>query len=78
MPVITKNLQATIARDLRYRFQNLMDAIEVRDLKSNREGSGKGHWTKPELLCATVGTAMELRIAVEDFKTILAEVKKLN
>lgn len=78
MPVITKNLQATIARDLRYRFQNLMDAIEARDLKSNKEGSGKGHWTNPELLCATVGTAMELRIAVEDFKTILSEVKKLN
>jgi hypothetical protein len=29
-------------------------------------------------MCATAGTAMEIRLAVEDFKGILGEIKKLK
>ncbi len=60
------------------RFSTLIDAVEPRTLKSNREGLRKGHWNNPDSLVATKGSDMEIRMAVDDFKTILAEVRKLK
>ena len=78
MPVLTKTRHDTLKVLLRDRYTTLARTLEQRDLKSAREGCTKGSWVQPELLCATNGTSLDLRVAVEDFKTILEEIKKLK
>lgn len=79
MPVLTKNHHKKLRAELQYRISELMDAFEARDLKSNREGvKGRGHWVDPDIRCATVGDSLRLNLALEDFKTILAEIKRLK
>ena len=79
MPVMSKTHHARMKKALVERFDALLDAIEPRELESAREGAGgRRHWATPEAMCATKAPAMELRLVVEDFKAILAEVKKLK
>lgn len=78
MPVMSKPRHARYELELRTRFENLMTQIAARELASPSEGVGKGEWGMPERMCATVGLSMDLRLAVEDFKAILAEVKSLK
>ena len=78
MPVLTKEKHRVMARELNVRFQVLEDAFKSRDLKSSREGLAKGRYSNPDSLCAIKSTSLDLRMAVEDFKTILAEIKKLK
>lgn len=79
MPVLDKNEHIKLMQELRGRMDVLMDCVESRPLNNNREGcTGGSHWIEPETKCATRGTASEIRIAVEYFKTILAEIKRLK
>lgn len=79
MPVLDKNEHRKLMQELRGRISALLDAFEARPLNNNREGvSGRGHWIEPETKCATNGTDSEVRMAVEDFKTILAEIKRIK
>lgn len=79
MPVLDKNEHRKLMQELRGRIAVLMDCVESRPLNNNREGcSGRGHWIEPETKCATKGTDSEVRMAVEDFKNILAEIKRLK
>lgn len=78
MPVMTKKAQAKYEAELRERFEILVGVLSGRDLKSPREGAGQGSWIDASDMCATAGTAMEIRLAVEDFKGILGEIKKLK
>ena len=79
MPVLDKNDHRKLMQELRGRVSVLMDCVESRPLNNNREGcSGREHWIEPEAKCATKGTASEVRLAVEDFKNILAEIKRLK
>ena len=79
MPVISREEHKRIMKELRYRWDILVTRLETRELKYPGEGvKGRGHWVRPESKCATVADAMEIRLAVEDFKTILAEIKKLK
>ena len=78
MPVMSKTKLEMIKMHLDQRYRTLRDAIEWRDLNSAKEGAGKGSWMHPEKMCATVASDIELRMAVEDFKTILDEIKKLK
>lgn len=78
MPVTTKSKHSLLVKELNSRFGYLMDALERRELKSAKEGAGKGHWIDPDRMCATRKGSVEIRLAVDDFKNILAEIKKLK
>lgn len=78
MPVMSKPMHKKYESELRTRFENLMVEFSARELAAPTEGAKHGHWTDPDRMCATRGLAMDLRLAVEDFKAILAEVKSLK
>jgi hypothetical protein len=78
MPVMSKDKQKTISNELLKRYDNLAYCIRGRHLSSNREGAGNARWADPDKMCATIGSVMELSLAIEDFKSILAEIKKLK
>ena len=79
MPIMTKENLDNLHQELVYRYSTLLDVIKPRKLKSAREGAGKNsHWTDVDAMTATVGDAMAIRMAVEDFKNILAEIKRLK
>lgn len=79
MPVITIKEHTCIDSELRSRFSQLMTEFEDRPLKSATEGCRRrARWTKPEEMVATHGTAAALQLAVDDFKNILAQVRRLK
>ncbi len=78
MPVLNKSEHARLWLELNRRFKHLADMFEDRELSSNSEGLRKGSWVFPKSKCATLGGAPELRMSIEDFKTVLAEIKRLK
>lgn len=75
---LKKDIQ-NLERLLQLRLGSLGVVLKGRELKNNREGSkGKRgtHWVKPELRTAI--EKEELEIAVDDFKTVLAQIRKLK
>lgn len=79
MPVLDKDAHHELMTALSSRYDTLMGALQARPLNSSSEGvKGRGSWVRPETKCATEGTAMDVRLAVEDFKAVLAEVKALK
>ena len=75
---MTKATHSQIEGELRERFDVLMLALQSRELKSATEGIRRGAWINPHMLCATTGEVLELRLAVDDFKAILAVVRGLK
>ena len=57
------------------RYQHQIKLLKERPLSHPREGAGRGVWSDSEKMRGTVGTALDIRLAVEDFKTILQEIK---
>jgi len=79
MPVLEKEHHQKLDKELVLRFKILLEAFEGRELKKSTEGvKGRGHWIHPEKFTATCGGSLELRLAVDDFKNILAEIRKLK
>ncbi len=79
MPVLAKSHHEKLRVELQRRISELMDAFEGRELKSNNEGiKVGGHWIDPYSRCATVGDSLRLNLAIEDFKTILSQIKRLK
>ena len=79
MPVLSKKLREQIIDELDRRIGRLYVLLDGRELSSAKEGcKNRSHWISPELKCATIGQDYEIRLAVEDFKNILAEIKKLK
>ena len=79
MPVLSKKKHKELVNALDERIDSLYEAIRSRELKSNSEGCKRRFsYQHPEVMCATVGQDYEIRLAVEDFKAILAEIKKLK
>lgn len=78
MPVLSKKTRSKYESELRDRFESLIEALNGRELKSAQEGAGNSAWGDPSAMCATIGTAMEIRLAAEDFKGILGEIKKFK
>lgn len=79
MPVLYKTRLSELNKHLSDRYITLKDTLQARELKSSKEGvKGRWCWQFPETLAATIGNDMEIRLAVEDFKAILAEIKKLQ
>ncbi len=75
MPVLSKQNLRKLNKELNDRFFRLYSTMGERQLKSPNED---GRWQNPDNMRATVGTASEIRLAVEDFKTILTEIKRLK
>ena len=80
MPVLSKSKRTTLEEELRKRGDALFAAIQPRGLRSLREGCGRGgqSWMTGHAMTATVGNDMDIRLAVDDFKVILAEIRKLK
>lgn len=79
MPVLNKEKHRQLNKELQSRISVLLSNFKMRQLQSNREGCRHGgHWINPESLCATIGNDCELRMAVDDFKTILVEIRRLK
>jgi hypothetical protein len=78
MPVATKSKLDLLTRELANRYSNLIYFLEQRELKNNQEGLSKGIWTNPKSLRATKGDVTQIQMAVDDFKTILSQIKSLK
>ena len=79
MPVVDKIIQKQLSEELRRRTNRLFEVFECRELNSSSEGvKGRGSWVRPDTKCATIGNDLDIRMAVDDFKNILAELKKLK
>ena len=78
MPVTTKSQLEQLQIELGQRYQHLVECLKDRPLKSPYEGAGRGKWAEPEKMASTTGTAMDIRLAVQDFSTILKEIARLK
>ena len=78
MPVLSKSGLSEMQRELSARYNRLYDLLEGRELRGPTEGCKRGHWVRPENKSATEGSGLEIRIAADDFKTILAEIKRIK
>lgn len=78
MPVLSKEKHNQLLRQLQLRYENLRCYFDSRELKSPGEGTKSGTWLHPDKMCSTEGNNVEISMAVEDFKTILTEIKKLK
>ena len=78
MPVLNKGKLSRLNMELKSRYDTLRYAIMGRALKSNKERAGKGRWIDTEDMSATIGDASEIRMACDDFKTILSEIRRLK
>lgn len=76
MPVMNKHAHKNIMTELEYRWAQLNRVLESRPLHSAREGcKGRTHWVEVDRMCATTGSASAVRLAVDDFLTILKEIR---
>jgi hypothetical protein len=77
---LTKKDHVVIEESLKDRFQNLVYLMEPLELENGFDGAGgRGRtWSFPKNMCKTRGTVLEIKMAVDDFKTILAQVKGLK
>ena len=78
MPVIGRQTRCKYEIEIRDRFCHLIDMMGERELSSPSEGCGRGHWKNPDLVCATKGTALDIRLACDAVSSILSELKKLK
>jgi hypothetical protein len=78
MPVLTKINHKKFLNELTDRYRALLECFESRELSSPKEGCNRAAWIHPELLCATKGSASDLRMRVSDFKTVLSEIGRLK
>lgn len=78
MPVLTKTKHTKLYCELQNRIEVLCDQLRSRELKKGSEGLTRGCWQRPDEMCATKGDVIDISMAIEDFKTILAEFKKLK
>jgi len=79
MPVLSKKKYKELINALDERIENLYEVLESRVLETANEGLKRRlRYKRPESMCATKGQDYEIRLAIEDFKAILAEIKKLK
>lgn len=78
MPVLSKNKHEVLRKELTRRYDSLTLEFEARELRSPSEGCARGSWLHVNAQCATRGDKVQLGLAVEDFKAILSELKKLK
>jgi hypothetical protein len=77
MAITSKEKLKDLIIHLYERYNKLCSVLEGRDLTSNREGcKGRHYWSHPDNMRFIDST--ELSLAIEDFSTILKELKKLK
>ena len=77
MAVIDKKKRDRLKQELQARYEALTTLMKDRELKSAREGCGRGqYWKNPDDLTSIDST--DLNLALGDFKTILAEIGKIK
>ena len=78
MSIVSKERHDRLLSALRNRYENLVYALEPRELSSVYEGCAKGEqWLHPEKMCATRSDEVTIRLFVDDLKTILVEIRKV-
>ncbi len=78
-PVLPKKKHQLLERELRARFENLMYQFTQNELTSKHDGApSRSSWAAPELMCKTNGDSIDIRLACEDFKSILKEISSLK
>jgi hypothetical protein len=79
MPVMSRVGHAALMTALSDRYHILRVALSSRDLLSTSEGAGRrAHWSHPEAVCGTIGSALQIRLAVADFRAALKEIEGLR
>ena len=78
MPVMTKEQHRKLYTEIQRRTAALLDAFEARELKSTSEGARGGQWAYPDRMCVTNGDILRLSLAVNDFKDVLSDIKRLK
>jgi len=78
MPVLDKGKLSRLNMELTNRYDTLRYAVMSRSLKYINEGADRGGWRDTEDMSATIGDASEIRMACDDFKTILSEIRRLK
>ena len=78
MPVITITHLDKLQKIYFEKYAHLKSLLYSRELNSANEGCRKGHWIHPENMCGTIGSSMDIRIAIEDFKSILKEIQSIT
>jgi len=76
MPAIAKERLEKLRYNLNDRTLALHELMKGRNLKSNREGAGRGHWATPEKMAWV--NADDISLAVGDVKSVLAEISKIK
>lgn len=77
--LMSRSTNKRLRLELQGRFNMIMAAMEETDPNDFREKvSGKYYWQDPEEMCRTMGSTLELRLAVDDFKAILSQVRALK
>jgi len=78
MPVLDKGKLSKLNMELTNRYDALRYAVSGRSLKYINEGADRCGWRDPEDMSATIGDDSEIRMACDDFKTILSEIRRLK
>jgi len=79
MPVIAKVKIDVLLQELQNRYVALNDVLKYEKIKNPYVGLDSRHkWKNPDAMRITKGNDMEIRMAVDDFKTVLSEIRKLK
>ena len=77
MPVTWKGHAEQLEIEFNRRVDRLASVLRFRELNSASEGT-KGSWRYPDQMRITAGSALDLRLAVKDFKSVLKEIGSLK
>ena len=78
MPILTKIYHVAILQELHVRFKVLEEALRGRPLVNHYEGLKSARWKDPDLVCGTVGSKMQIALALGDFQNILKQIGTLK
>ena len=76
MAVITKQQSNRLIDLVRQRTAALVTTLYGRELKSAKEGAGKGAWASPEKMTFIDKDTLSLNIS--DLKSVLTEISKIK
>jgi hypothetical protein len=67
-----------LQKELRARMNHLNNCLKPATLENDTEGLRKSRWSNPEAMRKLPCSDDELQMAIDDFKTILAQIRKLK
>lgn len=78
MPYLAKKDLRRLIDELSSRYSYLRRLLDEKELDSASDGLVRSRWRNPELVCKTVGSTLDIHLAVADFKVVLNEIGKLK